>query len=212
MSDHLLNVGLISNPGMFYKIPNLTRSQVLLYFTRRARFAEHPVHIDNLSFPVYVVEESSGDTIFSRRSYKNLVGTIERSVPTTGGRCCSVSPPLDCNPKLSKSSASPAFPNGIGKLPSSRVSNDDELNSPVGFKLTHTNLTAGHLSKKSSAACALASGSTSPPVLQASDAFMDDETSHIMRSENQNFAPSKSPLNKAVVSQSIPSSPTSGVK
>ncbi|GAB4858858.1 hypothetical protein Ancab_010335 [Ancistrocladus abbreviatus] len=48
--------------------------------------------------------------------------------------------------------------------------------------------------------------------MPAADALMDDETSHIMRRENQNIASSKSPQKLAVVSQSILSTPTPGVK
>ncbi|GAB4828133.1 hypothetical protein Ancab_035048 [Ancistrocladus abbreviatus] len=138
----------------------------------------------------------------------------DRGVTTGGGSCSSATPYSDCNLKSSKQIASLEFPSCNKKTPLSTVpvSNDDGHSSPIGFKPTHINATAGHFSGKSSAAADSIRGYVSPSTMQAADALMEDETTHIMRRENLKIASSKSPQKNSVVSQPNPSTPTSGVK
>ncbi|GAB4825738.1 hypothetical protein Ancab_008611 [Ancistrocladus abbreviatus] len=134
---------------------------------------------------------------------------------TTGGGCSSSAALFsDCHLKASQPSAPPDLPSSNRKLPPSTipVSNDDGHSSPEGFKQAHSNSTAGHFSRKSLTAANPAGRPVSPSEFPTADVLMDDATSHLLRRENQNLASSKSPQNLAVVSQSIPSTPTPCVK
>ncbi|GAB4860002.1 hypothetical protein Ancab_011478 [Ancistrocladus abbreviatus] len=167
-----------------------------------------PVSVEGNSFPVFVVEESSGDTIFSWGPDRNRVGLTDRGVPTSEGSSNSTALYSYCHLEANQPSAPLDLPNHNRKLPPSTilVSNDDGHNSPVGFKQAHSNSTTGHFSRKSLMAANSAGRSASPSELPATDVLIDDATSHLLRRENQNVASSKSPQNLAIGHCSSPSS------